>query len=186
MSDPKRHAIRIEFHADKNEDLLPCLELFGEALAERNCEFFKQYPPSPEALKFFEQDQTSYENPRMDSFGQIIGDVETIVARRKATCFDWAAAVAGYARSIGQDCRVKVVGLIGPYGRIGDMFHALVDGPSGVVDVCTLLRGYGDMLQPVLPEGTVGACCLHCAFDGTLMHYHSCAACAHGNCGTRF
>lgn len=186
MSDVKRQALRIEFHADKHEDLLPVLEMWGNALAERNRMYFTQYPLGEQDMAVFEQDRIGYENPRMDTFGQIIGDFETILSRRRATCFDWAAAVAGYAQAMGHNVAVKVVGLIGPYGRIGDNFHALVTGPSGDVDVCTLLRGYGENLAPVLPEGTVGACCLQCAYDGTLAHYDSCASCSTGNCGSRY
>jgi hypothetical protein len=176
----KQQGVCIQFHADLNFDLAQVFEMIGEMLTERNAAYFREYDVD---ASFLEPDVVAYENPRMAGPGQVIGDAETIAKRLRATCFDWAAAVAGYARAQGRRARVVVVPLISKdYGRIGAEHHALVESDSGVVDVCTLLRGYGKSPMPILPVGTVGACCAACAYDGTLFHHDSCAACDEGSC----
>lgn len=173
--------VRIDFGHLDAETQAEVFTAIANGIADANAAFFRANEPSGDVTA---PGVFAYESPRGVGGYQAIGDAASVLKRGRATCWDWAAFVAGWARAQGQDVQVVVLPVLNAYGR-ADEFHALVDGPSGLVDVCTLLRGYTPRQARAAEVEfmAVGACCMSCAYDGTLAQVRSCVGCESGSCG---
>jgi hypothetical protein len=180
---PNQHAITIEFRMIPQFDDLASLEAIAEALVLKNQVFFENYTVYEDIDKLIANEQIRYEQPRLTSDAQVVGDAARVLDRLHATCLDFAALVAGLSRARGRNARVVVVPLMTPYGEMPNSYHALVESDSGLVDVCVLLKGYPKKNERLLPQATVGTCCIECAYDGTLADKPSCSGCDTGTCG---
>lgn len=165
-------------------DDLATYESIAEGITQRNHVFFTNFDLAQSLDDLIAQKAIRYEEPRMSGSRQTVGDAAIVLDRGRATCLDWAALCAGYARAQGRKARVVVVPLVNGYGdEVAGSYHALMESDSGIVDVCSLLPGYDIRNEQLLPEASVGTCCMACAYDGTLAVKASCSGCDHGSCG---
>jgi hypothetical protein len=157
-------------------DDLATYEAIAEGLTQRNHVFFTNFELDVGLDDLLGRKAIRYEEPRMNGARQTVGDAAIVLDRGFATCLDWAALCAGYARAQGRSARVVVVPLVNGYGdEVAGSYHALVESDSGIVDVCAILPGYDKRNENLLPNSTVQTCCVACSYDGTLATKRSCS-----------
>lgn len=197
--------ILIEFGPATSAELMYQWGIAIEGLVEYNAHWFADNQSK------IEGPLPRYENPRDLSVvepdgrtkvlaDQVLGSAPVIIARGRATCFDWAAFVAGLLRFRAQQgyangdagAEVRLIPVIGEYGdEIPFRYHAVVLRSDGTAeDVTRDLPGYQAMAENWWEDH--GHCCLDCAL-GVHAEEQPCeecevaqaAGCPTGTCGLK-
>lgn len=188
-----RHNLLIEFGPCTSEELRTYWEAQCEGLVEANAHWFADNPQGRDGPF------PRYEDPRGVMSGsrriadQALGAAPAVIARGRATCFDWCAFVAGLMRFQGdKKACVVLIPVADAYGNTMDFrYHALVKTGSGeIIDATRDLPGY---------QGTDewwsdhGHCCQDCALGTHDLEQQPCeecdvaqaAGCSTGTCGLK-